>query len=272
MSAEDGAYRRRKRRFPMITVGLAAAAVIGVGGAGWWTWESGAGERAIRTVKWWAIAATTHAGFAVDEVLVRGRRETSTAQLLDAVQLARGDPIFAFDPDEVRTRIEALPWIQSATVSRQLPSTVTVSLVERTPLAIWQRRGRFALIDHGGHVIETPQIERFNDLLVVVGDDAPSHTAELLRTLAAEPQLMMRVKAAVRIGARRWNLRLDNGVDVQLPEDNAEVAWARLAVYERDNGILERDVQMLDLRLPDRVIVRKGREAESDAPVAGRKT
>ena len=272
MSAEDGTYRRRKRRFLWGPFGLAAVALASVGGAGWWIWESGVTERSVRTVKWWAIAATTHAGLAIDEVLVRGRRETSTVELLEAVQLARGDPMFAFDPEDVRRRIEALPWVQSATVSRQLPSTVTLSLVERTPLALWQRRGRFALIDYAGHVIETKGLERFNELLVVVGDDAPLHTAELLRMLTNEPQLMMRVKAAVRIGARRWNLRLDNGVDVQLPEDNAEVAWARLAAFERDNGILERDVQMLDLRLPDRVIVRKGRDPEPDGPASGRKT
>lgn len=272
MSAEDGAWRRRKRRFPWTPLGLAALALVVGLGAGWWTWESGAAERAVRAAKWWTIAVAARAGFAVDEVLVTGRRETSTAELLDAVRLARRDPMFAFDPEDLRRRVETLPWVQSATVGRRLPSIVTLSLVERTPLALWQRRGRFALIDRDGHVIETTGIERFADLLVVVGDDAPPHAAELLRMLAAEPQLMIRVKAAVRVGARRWNLRLDNGVDVQLPEENADVAWARLAAYERDNGILERDVQVLDLRLPDRVIVRKGRDAEPEGPASGRKT
>jgi cell division protein FtsQ len=65
------------------------------------------------------------------------------------------------------------------------------------------------------------------------------------------------VKAAVRVGGRRWNLRLKSGADVQLPEDDTAAAWNRLAEYERSHQVLKREIRILDLRLPDRLIVRE---------------
>ena len=93
--------------------------------------------------------------------------------------------------------------------------------------------------------------------VVVVGDGAQIQAATLLKTLRNEPELLVLVETAVWVGGRRWNIRLKGNIDVRLPEKNAKSAWARLAEYERVHGILERDVQVLDLRLPDRLIVRK---------------
>ena len=115
----------------------------------------------------------------------------------------------------------------------------------------------FALIDTDGEVIMRKGLDRFSDLLVVIGSDAPKHAAKLIEVLATEPQLMDRVEAAIRVGGRRWNLRLKGDIDVRLPEENAANAWTRLAEYEKTHRVLERDVQVLDLRLPDRLIVRK---------------
>ncbi|MCH7555160.1 MAG: cell division protein FtsQ, partial [Proteobacteria bacterium] len=55
---------------------------------------------------------------------------------------------------------------------------------------------------------------------------------------------------------RRWNLRLDNGVDVELPEAGINAAWRRLADIERRHRLLSRDITAIDLRLPDRLVVR----------------
>ena len=208
------------------------------------------------------IAASAEAGLRVEEILVVGRNETSRQALLDAVRLARGAPIMAFDPQDAKRRIEALPWVRIATVKRMLPDTVLLGVVEREALALWQHKGRFALIDHDGTVIQDRGLERFSGLLVVVGKDAPVHAAALLGMLATQPNLLAQVKTAVRVGGRRWNLRFESGIDVRLPEENPASAWARLAEYERTNQVLARDVEMLDLRLPDRLIVRRAPRPE----------
>ena len=239
---------------------LAALAVVmmaAVGGGGVLMWKNGMLERTLEQGKWNLIAFSGTLGFTVEDVLVVGRSQTTRGELLKAVRLARGAPILAYDLEEARARIEVLPWIDSASVERMLPDTILLSVIERLPLALWQSKGRFELIDHKGKIISKQSIERFSDLLVVVGKDAPENAAALLNILQTQPHLMDLAKSAVRVGGRRWNVRLKGDIDVRLPAERAEDAWTRLAEYERLHGILSRDVKVLDLRLPDRLIVRK---------------
>ena len=245
-------WRHRHYRTSLILLLVVLAA-----GGGWRVWQSGWVPNALEKARWAVIAASTEMGFKVKEILVIGRSETRQKDLLNAVGLARGAPILAFDLQAAQKRIEALPWIKKATVERMLPDTVLLNVEEREPLVLWQHKGAFALIGADGEIILRKGLERFSDLLVVVGPDAPEHASKLLEALATEPELMRLVKAAVRIGGRRWNLRLKGDIDVRLPEDNAAAAWTRLAEYEKTHRVLERDVQILDLRLPDRLIVRK---------------
>jgi cell division protein FtsQ len=126
------------------------------------------------------------------------------------------------------------------------------------------------LVDREGMVMPADRLDRFGDLLVLVGDDAPPRGAALIELLGTEPGLQKRVVAAVRIGGRRWNLRFDNGVDVELPEDDAAGAWHRLAGLERTDAILQRNVLAIDLRLPDRLVVRLVPEPPKPAPKKGR--
>ena len=245
-------WRSRRLRIVLMVLLVSLA-----GGESWWLWKSGWVQQTVERTKWTLIAASTELGFRVEEILVVGRRETTRKELLGAVRLVRGAPILAFDLEVAKKRLEALPWIKTASVGRMLPDTVMLNVVERRPLALWQHKGVFALIDTDGEVIMKENLDRFSDLLVVVGPDAPLHAAKLLQVLATEPQLMDWVEAAIRVGGRRWNLRLKNDIDVRLPEENTAKAWSRLAEYEKNHRVLERDVQVLDLRLPDRLIVRK---------------
>lgn len=218
------------------------------------------------------IAASKDLGFTVQEILVMGRGQTTRRELLDAVQAERGAPILTLDLDAAKQRLEALPWIRSATIERMLPNTVFITVAERTPFALWQNKGQFALIDSEGKVIIKEGIERFADLFQVVGDDAPAHAATLLTMLATQPELLTEAKAAVRVGGRRWNILMNNGINVHLPEDNAETAWARLAEYERTHQVLDRDIKVLDLRIPDRLIVRRSVKSETPEAPPGRET
>lgn len=241
-------------------VGLAVVVAVAVAGGGWAAWRAGVPQRAADAAVAWALDTSADAGLAIREVYVVGRRQTPRAELMAAVGAERGDPILGLDLEAARERVMALPWVRDASVERLLPDTVVLRVDERRPLALWQRDGRFTLIGDDGVVVRRDDLEPFADLLVVVGDDAPAHAADLVDMLAAEPDLRRRVTAAVRVGGRRWNVRLAGGIDVRLPEEDAGAAWARLAEYQRNHGVLDRDVRVLDLRLPDRLIVRTGRE------------
>lgn len=238
----------------------------------WWAWSNNTFSKLAEGALWRTIALSAKVGFQVNEILVVGRKETSSSVLRKAIRLVRGAPILAFDLNAAQARVEKLPWVRRATVERMLPDTILLSIEERKPLAIWQNNGKFALIDDRGEVIMRKGLERFNDLLVVVGENAPIEAASLIETLNTQPDLLSMVKAAVWVGGRRWNLRLTGDIDVRLPEGNPAAAWTRLAEYERTHRVLERDVQVLDLRIPDRLIVRKATQKKSVKTNSGRET
>jgi cell division protein FtsQ len=206
------------------------------------------------------------AGLRVEDVLLEGRAHTTRAQVIAAIGLKRGDPILGFDPQTLRQRVEGLPWVRTARIERRFPSTVRIVITERNPIALWQKHGRFHIVDDEGAVIADSAPERYRDLLIVVGDGAPKHVPELVVLLAAEPALRKRVTAAVWVGERRWNLRFDDRTDVRLPEHEAPAAWAKLARLEREFGILGRDVDAIDMRIPDRLVVRSRGERGAGRP------
>ncbi len=240
--------------------GIVLAAVLVFGGTGW-LWSSGWIQRSLERTELALLAATADAGLELDDVLVEGRKRTERSVVLETLGVVRGQPILAFDPHAAKARLERLPWIRGATVERRLPDVIHVRLVERQPLARWQNQGRIAVIDRRGEVISGADPKSFARLLVVVGEGAADRTPDLLAMLNGEPELRSRVSAAVWVRGRRWNLRLDDSIDVRLPEQNPGAAWAELARAQREHGVLRRDVAVVDLRLPDRLVVRTTSEA-----------
>jgi cell division protein FtsQ len=266
-----GKYARRasnrrmaslKRRMPAwmaraVRPAIIASATLILLFGGIAAWRTGGiaalGEAAGESVLAW----TGSAGIAVDNVLVEGREKTSAERILAALEVQRGMPLFAFSPDQARERLLAIGWVRDARIERRLPDTIFVDLVERRPAAIWQNKGKFALVDETGAVIGAEDIGQYSDLKVIVGPDAPENFAELFDMLESQPDLKERVVAAVRIGSRRWNVKLDNDMTVLLPEGGIEQAWATLAAAVAKNELLERNVTRIDLRMPDRVTVRR---------------
>lgn len=240
--------------------GIVLAAVLVFGGTGW-LWSNGWIQRSLERTELALLAATADAGLELDDVLVQGRKRTERSVVLETLGVVRGQPILAFDPHAAKARLERLPWIRGATVERRLPDVIHVRLVERQPLARWQNQGRIAVIDRRGEVIPGADPKSFARLLVVVGEGAADRTPDLLAMLNGEPELRSRVSAAVWVRGRRWNLRLDDSIDVRLPEQNPGAAWAELARAQREHGVLRRDVAVVDLRLPDRLVVRTTSEA-----------
>ncbi|MGH6960963.1 MAG: cell division protein FtsQ/DivIB, partial [Dongiaceae bacterium] len=235
--------------------GIGLAAML-IAGGGTWLAHSGWIGRQWTALTEAAGTRAADAGFVVRRVLAEGRRETTSSEVLRALDVRIGQPILDLDLAAARARLEQLPWVESATVERQLPDTLNVRLTEAEPLVLWQKQQKLHLVGRSGKVIDGATVERFADLLVVVGPDAPEHAADLLDMLASQPDLRRHVTAAVRIGGRRWNLRLDNAVDVKLPEDGSDAAWLELARLEREFGLLGRDLTVIDLREPDRLVVR----------------
>ncbi len=204
-----------------------------------------------------AAALGDAAGLEVREVILEGRANTPIDLVDAAIGVSRGDPILDFSPAEVRARLETIAWVESAHVERRLPGTILVRLQERTPFAIWQNQGRFAIIDRDGKVVTSETLDAFGPLPLVVGAGAERHGAALYDLLLAHRPILERTQAMVRVGERRWNLRLHNGMDVLLPEGQEAPALNRLAEMHARHALLDRPLVAIDMRLPDRMVLRQ---------------
>jgi len=240
-------WAKRGAKFALL---LAIAGILAMG------WRSGRLAIMAEDVSFRFVTLSAASGFRIENVEVVGREQTDPKALLAAAGLKRGDPILAFSPEAARRRIEALSWVASAAVERRLPDTVAITILERKPIALWQHNDKFALIDAKGDNLGPVANESASTLPLIVGGDAPSHASALLSTLATHPDLAKRVQASNWIGSRRWDLKMDNGVEVKLPEDGVAEALQQLADAEASSRILERDVAIIDLRLAGKMIVR----------------
>jgi cell division protein FtsQ len=221
------------------------------------------------------LAWSGQAGYRVDDIFVEGRVKTPRDQLLTALGVKRGDAILGVDLAAAQKRIEEIPWVRSAAVERRLPDQIHILITEREPVALWQNKGRYFLIDRDGQIVGD-QIEDYTGLPLTVGEGAPDHVADLVALLASEPALQPRVKAATWVGDRRWNIMLDrtpDGIEVRLPEEDPGSAWHDLARLDQEKSLLERQVGVIDMRLPDRLVLRAANAPREQAagPAARKK-
>ncbi len=212
------------------------------------------------------------ANLRVQQIVIEGRSNTPEPLLNAALGVHKGDSMLGFSLEGARSRIETLSWVEHVAVERKLPGTLVVSLTERRPFAIWQYQGKFVLIDRDGQLVTNEDVAAFGNLPLVVGAGAPKAATALLDALAAQPQVKSHVSAAVRVGERRWNLHLKNGGDVLLPEGNEVAALAKLAELQTADALLDRPLAAIDMRLPDRLVVRpQATEAAPQSQSAGKK-
>jgi cell division protein FtsQ len=240
--------------FAILVVLLAAAAV-----------HSAAPGGTLATLRERLGEATASAGLRVSDVVIEGRANTPEPLLRAALGVAMGDPILGFSVELARQRLETLSWVEHATVERRLPGTLVVFLQERRPFAIWQNQGRFVLIDRTGQVVANQNVTEFRQLPLVVGPGAPAAAATLVDALTDRPELQKRVVAAVRVAERRWNLHLNNGADVLLPEGHEIAALDRLTQLQQEHAVLDRPLVAIDMRLPDRLVLRPKPDPHTDA-------
>ncbi len=257
---------RRKCQF----IGGALLGVLVVGGGGF-SWYSGAFSRTIAATENKVFAATAHAGFAVHSLHVEGRARTPMAEIQKALGIQKNDPILQLSLDEMRTRLKEIHSIREAAVDRALPDALYVRIVEREPVALWQNQGSLSLVDDKGVVMQGIDIEPYRKLPLIVGEGAPEHVEELMGILAASQDLSKQFASAIRVGNRRWNIRLQDNVELKLPEEGAADALAKLAQMDKDEQLLGRDIKVIDLRVPDRVFIKLSPELVKPTATTGAK-
>lgn len=193
-------------------------------------------------------------GFAVRTITISGQERTAPDSIYRAIAVQPGDPMLAVHPGAVRARLLDLPWIADAEVRRQFPDSISVHLIEKRPFALWRSGNSLWVIERSGAVITTTDRDAFARLPLLLGEGAPDAAAPLLDALAKRTAIPARLEAAERIGERRWDLHLAGGVIVRLPEDDWDRQLTELEKLIVEKAVLERDVEVIDLRFPDNYV------------------
>jgi cell division protein FtsQ len=162
------------------------------------------------------------------------------------------------DVDGIRRRLLAYGWVKDARVSRRLPDTLVIDVVERKPAALWQNQGQLALIDGEGVVLDRVPVDRMPDLPLLIGPGANGQEQQLTRLMASVPTLKPQLASATWVGGRRWDLNFQSGETVALPEGEqaATAALVKFAHADKQSGLLGRGIVRFDLRVPGQMTVR----------------
>ncbi|MBV5263266.1 cell division protein FtsQ/DivIB [Pinisolibacter sp. B13] len=213
-----------------------------------------------------ADALTAGLGFSVASIEIRGLSEADSTEISDRIDVTQTSSLLMVDVEKARSRIAEIPWIADVAVKKLYPNRIVVNLTERRPFALWQDEGKVRVVDRTGAVMSDVLETRNAGLPLIVGQGANTRVAEAVELMNAAPSLRPKIRAAVLVAERRWNMITVDGIEILLPEENPAAALERVAVLQDSKKLLERDVEVVDMRVPDRLFVRL-----SDAAAAVRR-
>lgn len=222
------------------------------------------------------VALTDGIGIRVQDVYTVGRQRTTAGEIYRILEPYYGQNTLSVDIAAIQQRLQSLPWVREATVTRQLPDRLRTHLVEHRPIALWLAQPARpatgpALVSDQGDIIQVSSLSPYRHLPILSGADAPAAAPGLMTLIATEPALARQVTGAERVDGRRWNVFMDGRIEVRLPERDPAAAWARLARLDQRERLLSRAIEAVDLRLDDRVVVRLSDDV-LDPSGAGRPT
>jgi cell division protein FtsQ len=213
------------------------------------------GHGAVRDI----VART--AGFPIRSVDVTGVKELYKDEILKASGMVPSGSLLFLDVAQVRANVKALPLVAEATVRKLYPDRVNITIVEREPFALWQQDGTISVVSVDGTVIDGLRDTRYLKLPHVVGPGARLRVKEYVEILENVPEFRAQIRAGVLVSERRWNLKLNNGVEVKLPEAAPADALRQLVKLDKESQVLAKDIIAVDLRIPGRVAFRLSEEA-----------
>ena len=242
-------------------VGISMTVLLLIGSCGFGIVKGGHLQDFITAVNDTRNALANSAGFRITTVAINGRKQLSQDEVLAVGGVNGRSSLLFLDAATVRDRLKANPWIADATILKLYPGQLQIDIVERTAFALWQQDGRLSVISEDGAVLEPYVSRRFVSLPLVVGKGADVKARDFLALLDRYPQVRAATKAAILVGERRWNLRLNDGLDIRLPENDIGNALALLSKLDKEDRLFSRDIVAVDMRLPDRLTVQLSEDA-----------
>jgi cell division protein FtsQ len=241
--------------------GVAATVLMLLGSAGLGIVKGGHLEELTSALSDTRNAIANSAGFRVTAVAINGRKQLTQDEVLAIGGVNGRSSLLFLNAAVVRDKLKTNPWVAEATVLKLYPGQLQIDISERSAFALWQQGGRLSVISDDGAVLEPYVSRRFLSLPLVVGKGAETRARDFLALLARYPQVRAATKAAIFVGERRWNLRLKDGLDIRLPENDVGNALAALSKLDKEDRLFSRDIVAVDMRLPDRLTVQLSEDA-----------
>lgn len=198
-----------------------------------------------------------------DEIVITGNKRVSQDKIIEvinSINITNFDENGQYQPliqkmiTELKTQ---LPWLNKVVITRLMPNKINVSVVEYEPFAIWQNGDKHYITDKDGNIILVEDLEEFKNLVILSGEGANKNISSLFNILAINPDLSSKVYSATWLGGRRWDIRLENGLLIKLPESEINQAWENLIKTYNIKGITN-DLKIIDLRIKGKIYLEYG--------------
>jgi cell division protein FtsQ len=252
---------RAARAYLPRRIGVTATVLMLLGSAGFGIVKGGHVEEFTTALSDTRNALANSAGFRITTVAINGRKQLTQDEVLAIGGVNGRSSLLFLDAAAVRDKLKANPWIADATVLKLYPGQLQIDIVERSAFALWQQDGRLSVIADDGAVLEPYRVAPLHLAAAGGRQGRRNPRPDFLALLARYPQVRSVTKAAIFVGERRWNLRLKDGLDIRLPENDVGNALAALSKLDKEDRLFSRDIVAVDMRLPDRLTVQLSEDA-----------
>ncbi len=219
---------------------------------------------------------TAQLGFSVQEITISGISKLDVRQILEELELDpnndTGNSLIFLSTQDAKERIQKFPWVERVSIQKLYPNNLEVNIKEKQAYALWQRRENLSIVDKNGDVITDFVESIFLNLPILIGHGSQRKASEIIEPLRIYPKLTAQIRWYRLVSRRRWDLILNNGITIRLPEQNLQTALIKLEELEGEYDLFSKDISVIDLRLDDRIVFRLSDNAVNQRDSNGRVT
>lgn len=198
---------------------------------------------------------TSESGLKLENIYINGVNNVSEDEILQKTNLRKNTPILAINLQYSVASLLEIGWIENVSIKRKIPNTIYIDVQEKQPIAIWQNHGRLTLIDKNGQIIGDEHIKKYENVPLIIGEDARLLASDLLNSLSENANLKNQISAIVRVGERRWDVIFKNGIKVKLPEKQHATAFKQIVELYENDTLFKSNIEVIDLRIKDKIFI-----------------
>jgi len=195
-------------------------------------------------------------GFVVEDFTMISSNEYCPVVTTSLLEEFRHQPIFTISLDKIKEKLSEYDCVQDVRISRAMPNLLKIEIINQEPAAILQNRKRFSFITKQNTLMKIRNSENLDNLIIFTGNKSENHALSLLSILAVDDNIFSQVDSVMRVGERRWDVRMKNGTEIKLPEKNIEIAWTKLIkLYNESEELKDNKAKMIDLRVEGKLYI-----------------